>query len=225
MEIGDLPVDIPAVVSNHGDWTEVVAHDIPYHHVPVTGEEQGRGRGASAPRSRGALGRRSGRARALHADLDAELCRALAGRSSTSTTPSCPVSGARALPPGARRGVKLIGATAHYVTAELDEGPIIEQDVVRVGHQEPRGVRQTRSRCGSRSSSRGQSATSLRIASCCWDSERSSSHECSDPGRQDDSGRDQAGDVQPCRGVEAPRRGPGSWDCPRLVTTQVVTPT
>ena len=51
-----------------------------------------------------------------------------AGRS-TSTIPSCRASRARALPAGPARGVKLVGATAHYVTAHLDEGPIIEQDV------------------------------------------------------------------------------------------------
>jgi formyltetrahydrofolate deformylase len=69
--------------------------------------------------------------------LSPELCAAYPGASSTSTTASCPASSAPS--PTTRptqRGVKLIGATCHYVTADLDQGPIIEQDVIRIDHSD-----------------------------------------------------------------------------------------
>ena len=97
--------------------------------------------------------RRLRRARPLHADPLRRLPRrGRRARSSTSTTRSCPPSSAPAPYRKAKeRGVKLIGATAHYVTEDLDEGPIIEQDVTRVDHahtaadlQAPRRLRRAR---------------------------------------------------------------------------------
>ena len=133
--IGALNVEIPAVVSNHEDFrTLVEGYGIPFHHVPVTRETK-----AEA----------EGRLLELVDELDVELvvlarymqvlsddlCRALDGRAINihhSFLPS--FKGARPYHQAHARGVKLIGATAHYVTADLDEGPIIEQDVARVDH-------------------------------------------------------------------------------------------
>ena len=130
-----LPVDIVAVVSNHTTLAGVADfYGIPFHHVPVTKSTK-----AEA----------EGRLLALVEELDAELvvlarymqilsddlCRALAGRVINihhSFLPS--FKGARPYAQAHDRGVKLIGATAHYVTGDLDEGPIIEQDVERVDH-------------------------------------------------------------------------------------------
>ena len=80
----------------------------------------------------------AGGARALHADPQRRVRRALARpRSSTSTTRSCPrSSAARPYHQAHERGVKIVGVTAHYATAELDDGPIIDQDVVRVSHRD-----------------------------------------------------------------------------------------
>ena len=135
---GELNADIRMVISNHPDLAETVGGwDIPFHHVPVSRETQG-------PRPRRA------QLKLLAAeDVDVVVLarymqilspafprRMPAGRSSTSTTASCRRSPAptRTRPPPTA-GVKLIGATAHYVTAELDAGPIIEQDIVRVDHR------------------------------------------------------------------------------------------
>ena len=135
---GELLVDIPAVVSNHEELrSEVEAHGIPFIHVPVTRDTKA---AAEASILR------------LVADLDVDLvvlarymqilsddlCRALAGRCINIHHSFLPgFKGAKPYHQAHERGVKLIGATAHFVTGDLDEGPIIEQDVVRVGHQEP----------------------------------------------------------------------------------------
>ena len=130
-------MDVPAVVSNHRDLEPLVqSYGIPFHHVPVTAGDQAGGRGAPARRSCGehdvdlvVLAR-------YMQVLSDDLSRDLSGRVDQHP-PLVPavVQGRQALPPGVRAGVKLIGATAHYVTADLDEGPIIEQDVVRVDHR------------------------------------------------------------------------------------------
>jgi formyltetrahydrofolate deformylase len=130
-----LPIEIVAVVSNHEDLRSVAQfYGVPYHHIPVTRDTK--------PAAEAALLK-------LAADLDVELvvlarymqilsdnlCQALAGRAINihhSFLPS--FKGARPYAQAHQRGVKLIGATAHYVTAALDEGPIIEQDVERVTH-------------------------------------------------------------------------------------------
>ncbi|MBU6260564.1 MAG: formyltetrahydrofolate deformylase [Burkholderiales bacterium] len=138
---GSLAVDIPAIVSNHRDFEALAAsYGIPFHHLPI---ERGGAEPAQAKRAQ----ERQVQAlvEAERVDLvvlarymqilSPEFCEALAGRAINihhSFLPS--FKGARPYFQAHARGVKLIGATAHYVTADLDEGPIIEQDVQRVDH-------------------------------------------------------------------------------------------
>lgn len=133
--IGALPVDIVAVVSNHRDWYQrAAAHDIPYHHWPVTPsskERQERMLRDLIEQERVDL---VVLARYMQV-LSPDLCRAYPGRIINihhSFLPS--FKGAKPYQQAHARGVKLIGATAHYVTDDLDEGPIIEQEVARVDH-------------------------------------------------------------------------------------------
>ncbi|MFK5635248.1 MULTISPECIES: formyltetrahydrofolate deformylase [unclassified Ornithinimicrobium] len=133
---GQLPVEIPAVVSNHEDFRELVEwHGIPFHHIPVTA--------ATKPEAEAQLRAvidRTGAdtvalARYMQV-LSAELCADYSGRIINihhSLLPS--FKGAKPYTQAHDRGVKVIGATAHYVTADLDEGPIIEQDFRRVDHR------------------------------------------------------------------------------------------
>lgn len=132
---GLLPIEVPAVVSNHESLRDLAGfYEVPFHHVPVTSATK-------ADAEAGLL--------RLVEELDVELvvlarymqvlsddlCRALEGRVINihhSFLPS--FKGARPYHQARERGVKLIGATAHYVTADLDEGPIVEQDVERVDH-------------------------------------------------------------------------------------------
>jgi formyltetrahydrofolate deformylase len=136
---GQLEVDIPAIVSNHADHATLAAsYGIAFHHLPLAS-----GGDAVAKRAQ----EREIEALIEHERIDlvvlarymqilsAEFCAALAGRAINihhSFLPS--FKGARPYAQAHARGVKLIGATAHYVTADLDEGPIIEQDVERVTH-------------------------------------------------------------------------------------------
>jgi formyltetrahydrofolate deformylase len=133
--VGSLPADIAAIVSNHRDFEALAAsYEIPFHYVPVT------------PQTRDAAERQLLDFVELH---DVELvilarymqvlsdtvCQRLPGRIINihhSFLPS--FKGAKPYHQAHDRGVKLIGATAHYVTANLDEGPIIEQEVARVDH-------------------------------------------------------------------------------------------
>ncbi len=136
--IGALPIEIPAIVSNHRTFYQLAAsHDIPFHYLPVTQET------------------REKQERRLLEIVDEEkielvvlarymqvlsetLCEKLAGRAINihhSFLPS--FKGAKPYHQANARGVKLIGATAHYVTPALDEGPIVEQDVARVDHSMP----------------------------------------------------------------------------------------
>jgi formyltetrahydrofolate deformylase len=132
---GTLQVDIPAVVSNHRDAEPLVrSYGLDFHHVPVTPDTK-----ADAERRLMELVDSTGAhlvvlARYMQV-LSDDLCRQLAGRAINihhSFLPS--FKGARPYHQAFDRGVKLVGATAHYVTADLDEGPIIEQDVIRVDH-------------------------------------------------------------------------------------------
>lgn len=134
--IGALPVEIAAVVSNHTDFAELVAsYGVPFHHIPVTKDTK-----AEAEARLLELVRAEGvelvvLARYMQV-LSDTLCKELSGRIINihhSFLPS--FKGAKPYHQAHARGVKLIGATAHYVTADLDEGPIIEQEVERVGHQ------------------------------------------------------------------------------------------
>lgn len=134
-KIGALPIDIVGVVSNHFDYQKVVAnHDIPFHYIPVTKENK-----AEAEAKIMDLVQESGTELIVLARymqiLSEEMCRAMPGRIINihhSFLPS--FKGANPYRQAYQRGVKLIGATAHYVTANLDEGPIIEQETVRVTH-------------------------------------------------------------------------------------------
>jgi formyltetrahydrofolate deformylase len=133
---GALNIEILGIVSNHADFADLAAtYRVPFHHIPVTPDTKG----AAEARLVG-----------LIEDLDIhlvvlarymqilsdDLCKRLEGRAINihhSFLPS--FKGARPYHQAYDRGVKQIGATAHYVTGELDEGPVIEQDVIRVDHR------------------------------------------------------------------------------------------
>jgi formyltetrahydrofolate deformylase len=132
---GLLPLDIRAIVSNHREFYQLAAsYNIPFHHIPVTAatKAQSEARQYEVIEAEGAELVVLARYMQILSD---DLCRKLAGRAINihhSFLPS--FKGAKPYYQAHDRGVKLIGATAHYVTADLDEGPIIEQDVARVDH-------------------------------------------------------------------------------------------
>jgi formyltetrahydrofolate deformylase len=131
---GALNIEIPAIVSNHRDLERFASsYDVPFHHVPASDKPAAEARLLELVTE-------------LDVDLvvlarymqilSDDLCRNLDGRAINihhSFLPS--FKGARPYQQAHDRGVKLIGATAHYVTADLDEGPIIEQGVLRVDHR------------------------------------------------------------------------------------------
>jgi formyltetrahydrofolate deformylase len=134
-KIGALPVEIVGVVSNHFDYQKVIVNnDIPFHHIKVTKENK-----SQAEARLMEVVEQSGAelivlARYMQVLSDA-VCKKMSGRIINihhSFLPS--FKGANPYKQAYERGVKLIGATAHYVTADLDEGPIIEQDTARVTH-------------------------------------------------------------------------------------------
>ncbi len=132
---GMLPIDLAVIASNHPDLADHAArHDLPFHHLPVTPETRAQQEAAILD---------------LVADHDIDLvvlarymqilsddlCDHLSGRAINIHHSFLPgFKGARPYHQAHERGVKLVGATAHFVTATLDEGPIIEQDVARVTH-------------------------------------------------------------------------------------------
>lgn len=132
---GQLPIDISCVVSNHPDFKSLAEHHgLAFHHLPVTPdtkkaqEQQILSLVQSSQTDLVVLAR-------YMQVLSADLCQALAGRAINihhSFLPS--FKGAKPYAQAHSRGVKIIGATAHYVTTDLDEGPIIEQDIERVDH-------------------------------------------------------------------------------------------
>jgi formyltetrahydrofolate deformylase len=132
---GLLPIDIRAIVSNHRDFYQLAAsYDVTFHHLPITPERKP----AAEARLLEIIGQEQADlvilARYMQVLSDG-LCRELEGRAINihhSFLPS--FKGAQPYRQAHDRGVKLIGATAHYVTPALDEGPIIEQDVARVDH-------------------------------------------------------------------------------------------
>jgi len=132
---GLLPIELRAIISNHRDFYQLAAsYNIPFHHIPVTADNkpQAEARQLEIIESEGA--ELVVLARYMQV-LSNDLCQHLAGRAINihhSFLPS--FKGARPYYQAHDRGVKLIGATAHYVTADLDEGPIIEQDVTRADH-------------------------------------------------------------------------------------------
>lgn len=134
-KIGALPIDIVGVISNHMDYQKLVAnHDIPFHHVKVTKENKPTAEAAQMAIVRDSEADLIVLARYMQV-LSDEMCQQMSGRIINihhSFLPS--FKGANPYKQAYERGVKLIGATSHYVTADLDEGPIIEQDIVRVTH-------------------------------------------------------------------------------------------
>jgi formyltetrahydrofolate deformylase len=136
---GLLPVEISAIVSNHTDFYQLAAsYNIPFHHLPLAV-------GASPEMKRAQEQRILEIVKANDVELvvlarymqilSPEMCEALKGRAINihhSFLPS--FKGAKPYYQAHDRGVKLIGATAHFVTGDLDEGPIVEQDVERVDH-------------------------------------------------------------------------------------------
>ncbi|MFI0767212.1 formyltetrahydrofolate deformylase [Streptomyces sp. NPDC021218] len=134
--IGALPVEIAAVVSNHTDFEELVgSYGIPFHHMPVTKDTKQEAEARLLELVHTEHVELVVLARYMQV-LSDDLCKELSGRIINihhSFLPS--FKGAKPYHQAHARGVKLIGATAHYVTADLDEGPIIEQEVERVGHE------------------------------------------------------------------------------------------
>ena len=138
LSIGAIPAEIAAIASNHQTARRLAeVYRAPYHHLPVTTD--------SRAEQEGRLSALIGSCRAdlvvlarYMQILSPRLCALLKGRAINihhSFLPS--FKGARPYHQAFERGVKIIGATAHYVTAELDDGPIIEQDVARVDHAMP----------------------------------------------------------------------------------------
>ncbi len=132
---GSLPVDVAGVVSNHGDFAELAAsYRIPFHHIPVTPQTKAAAESQLLELIDGAGADLIVLARYMQI-LSGEVCKRVEGRMINihhSFLPS--FKGAKPYHQAHARGVKLVGATAHYVTPDLDEGPIIEQDVIRVNH-------------------------------------------------------------------------------------------
>ena len=133
--IGELPMEITAVVSNHPDLRRLTEwHEIPFHHLPVTENTKA---AAEARLLEIVAQTRTDLvvlARYMQI-LSDNLCNQLAGRAINIHHSFLPgFKGAKPYHQAFERGVKLIGATAHYVTADLDEGPIIEQVVEPVDH-------------------------------------------------------------------------------------------
>ncbi|WP_214401201.1 formyltetrahydrofolate deformylase [Pseudonocardia lacus] len=135
---GELPVRLAAVVGNHDDLGDIVrAHGVPFHHVPFpTNDAAGKADAFEKLADLVDAGNPDAVVLARFMQiLPPELCRRWSGRVLNihhSFLPS--FVGARPYHQAYARGVKLIGATCHYVTADLDAGPIIEQDVIRVDH-------------------------------------------------------------------------------------------
>lgn len=132
---GELPVDIPLVVSNHEDARALVeSHGIAFEHVPLTRETKSVAEGRLFELIDDHEIDFVVLARYMQV-LSDQACDQLSGRAINIHHSFLPgFKGARPYHQAHARGVKLIGATAHYVTADLDEGPIIEQEVVRVTH-------------------------------------------------------------------------------------------
>lgn len=133
--IGALPIEIVAVISNHMDYQKAVVNsDIPFHCIKVTKENKPEAEAAILKVVEDSEAELIVLARYMQI-LSDKMCEKMSGRIINihhSFLPS--FKGANPYKQAYARGVKLIGATSHYVTADLDEGPIIEQDVVRITH-------------------------------------------------------------------------------------------
>ncbi|MDO9166707.1 MAG: formyltetrahydrofolate deformylase [Rhodoferax sp.] len=132
---GFLGLDIRAIISNHREFYQLAAsYNVPFHHFPVTAATKAQVEARQYEIIQSEEAELVVLARYMQV-LSDDLCRKLSGRAINihhSFLPS--FKGAKPYYQAHDRGVKLIGATAHYVTADLDEGPIIEQDVARVDH-------------------------------------------------------------------------------------------
>ena len=132
---GLLPLDIRAIVSNHREFYQLAAsYNVPFHHLPITAATKAQVEAKQLEIIQNEDAELVVLARYMQI-LSNNLCQQLSGRAINihhSFLPS--FKGAKPYYQAHDRGVKLIGATAHYVTADLDEGPIIEQDVARVDH-------------------------------------------------------------------------------------------
>jgi formyltetrahydrofolate deformylase len=135
LELGELPIEIPVVVSNHEELRSLVeSHGFTFIHLPVTAQTK-----AAQEKELLALIEKHSidfvvLARYMQV-LSNEFCAALPGRIINIHHSFLPgFKGAKPYHQAHARGVKIIGATAHFVTANLDEGPIIEQDVAHVSH-------------------------------------------------------------------------------------------
>ena len=133
----ELDIEIPCVISNHDTFKGFVEwHGIPFHHVPVTPENKVKAY-AEVRRLIDEVRADSIVLARYMQILSPELCDAYPSRILNihhSFLPS--FVGAKPYHQAYQRGVKLIGATCHYVTAELDQGPIVEQDVIRIDHSD-----------------------------------------------------------------------------------------
>lgn len=134
---GSLPVDIAAVVSNHGDLEEMASwYNVPFHLIPITSENKSKQEGKLLQLIEKEKIDLIVLARYMQI-LTEKLCRKMSGHIINihhSFLPS--FKGAKPYHQAFDRGVKIIGATAHYVTANLDEGPIIDQETIRVRHDQ-----------------------------------------------------------------------------------------
>jgi len=135
--LGELPADIRLVISNHPDHAELAGrYGVPYHHRPVDREARGEQEGQVDALLRGAEIDLVVLARYMQI-LSADFVSGWTGRIINIHHSFLPAfQGARPYHQAHGRGVKLIGVTGHYVTADLDEGPIIDQDVTRVSHRD-----------------------------------------------------------------------------------------
>jgi formyltetrahydrofolate deformylase len=133
--VGSLPVDITGVVSNHETFRDLTeSYKLPFHYVPVTPETKPAAEATLMSLIDETRTELIVLARYMQI-LSPEVCKRVEGRMINihhSFLPS--FKGARPYHQAHAKGVKLVGATAHYVTPDLDEGPIIEQDVIRVDH-------------------------------------------------------------------------------------------
>ena len=133
---GGINMDVAAIVSNHPDLEPLArSYGVDYHHIPVTPSTKVEAEERLMTLVDGLDVDLVVLARYMQI-LSADLTRALSGRIINihhSFLPS--FKGAKPYHQAYERGVKLIGATAHYVTADLDEGPIIEQDAIRADHR------------------------------------------------------------------------------------------
>ena len=134
---GELDVDIPVVVSNHPDHADTAAwYGVEYHHLPIVDGDKTAQEAKLDAVLRGHDIDLVVLARYMQI-LSGDFCGAWAGRIINIHHSFLPAfQGARPYHQAHERGVKLVGVTAHYATAQLDDGPIIDQDVIRVSHRD-----------------------------------------------------------------------------------------